>query len=166
MPLRQRSPSLLRATDAVIAVELALLAPLIIGVLLVSLGFARVMLMNTLIYDAALEASRYGATGNGGSARTSNINAIVAAITGVDGSVTMTPYLTWSSLASATPDTAQSGTPGQPGEVVVYTVTYSDRLAGNLLGFIPMLRRASTTTTAYQLSQTMVVQNEPNFSTN
>lgn len=162
--MRHRPPSLLRDKAGVTAVEFGLLAPFIFGLVLTSLGFARIILMNTLIYDAALESSRYGSTGYGCSSRSANISAVVTAITGVNGSVAMTPYTSWSTLASGSPDTANSGTPGQPGEVVVYTVTYNDAFAGFLLGFVPMLRRAGTTSTPYLLTQSMVVQNEPNFS--
>ncbi len=164
--MRCRSSSLLRSTRAVTALEFGLLAPLIIGLVLASLGFARVMLMNTLIYDAALEASRYGATGTGGSSRPGNIAAIVTAITGVNGKVTMTPYSGWANVAGVTPDCSGSGSPGAPGQVVVYTVCYDDAVAGSLLGFIAMLGQGQTTSGAYRLSQTMIVQNEPNFSTN
>ena len=155
---------MLQDKGGVAALEFGLLAPFIVGLVLATMGFARVILMNTLIYDAALESSRYGSTGYGCSSRSTNISAIVTAITGVNGSVAMTPYTSWSTLASASPDTANSGTPGQPGEVVVYTVTYNDPLAGFLLGFIPMLKRAGTTNAAYLLTQSMIVQNEPNFS--
>jgi Flp pilus assembly protein TadG len=163
----RRRASLLHSTEAVTALEFGMLAPIIVGLLVVSLGFGRLILMNTLIYDAALEASRYGSTGNGGSSRLANITAVVTAITGVNGTVTMTPYPGWTSLASNSPTASDAaGPPGEPGEVVVYTVSYKDALAGTLLGFIPMFRGGAITNNPYLLSQTLIVQNEPNFSTN
>ena len=162
-----RHTSLWKSTTAATAVEFALLGPVIIGLVLVSLGFARLIEMNTLVYDAALEASRYGSTGSGCTSRLSNITTVSGAITGVSATVTMTPYATWSALQSGTPNTNEPsgyGTAGSPGEVVVYTVSYTDPLAGFLLGLIPMFRNAATGARTTSLTQTMIVQNEPNFS--
>lgn len=162
-----RHASLWKSTTAAAAFEFGLLGPIIVALVLVSLGFARMMEMNTLVYDAALETSRYGSTGSGGTSRLSNITAISAAITGVGATVTMTPYATWSALQSATPNTSEPslyGNAGSPGEVVVYSISYTDPVAGYLLGLIPMFARGATGLHSTTLTQTMIVQNEPNFS--
>ena len=163
-----RHTSLWKSTTAATAFEFGLLGPIIVALVLVSLGFARMIEMNTLVYDAALEASRYRSTGGCGTNRLSNITAISNAITGVGATVTMTPYPTWSALQSATPNTNEPslyGNAGSPGEVVVYSVSYNDPVSGYLFGLIPMFGRGVTGSRSTTLTQTMIVQNEPNFST-
>lgn len=163
--MRRGKSSLLRSTAAATALEFALLGPIVIGLVLVSLGFARTMLMNTLVYEAALEASRYGAACVGGSSRLSNINSISQAVAGVSATISTTPYASWTALQSGTPNTNDAaGTAGGAGEVVVYTVAYTDPLAGVLLGLIPMLAHGSTGVRTVTLTQQMVVQNEPSCS--
>jgi hypothetical protein len=161
-PLR----ALRRCARAVVALEFAMLGPFALVIILVGIAAARFYLIDACLHGALLDAARYGGTGADAydGLRYANIQGRLTNWVGVTPTLSMTAFTSWDNLAANTGGVVNS--PGAPGNIVIYTVTYTDPLLSQFLKLLPLLpgSRNPAQASPATIVESTVIQNEPNFS--